>query len=750
MLSHSTRSLSQLSSDSTQPDLTINAETRSKVIDAVIKNLDGYVSPEVGKQIQANIRKRQQSRDYDSITSATQLARTLTSHIQAIAKDKHLNVFYSHKPFPATDDRLKATDPQERERARRSLSWENFGFHRVERLEGNIGYLDLRGFLPSEDAGEVAIAAMNFLSNTSALIIDLRQNSGGSPDMVALVSTYLFGDRLVHLNDLYWREKDTSGKYRDRIEQHWTLPYVPGKRYLNKNVYVLTSKDTFSAAEEFANNLQQLKRATIVGETTAGGANPGQFLIINNNFGIFVPTGRAVNPLTKTNWEGIGVQPDVKVSAERALKTAHLAALKAVLAKTTESEFIEELNKAIATLQKELASKDTDTQAENNYRQIVDKAWQAIERSFVGENYNTQAWLQVRQEMLHRRYTSKQATYEAIHTMLSKLHDPETRLLDSQQRQRVEMDSNGELIGVGLIDFSVETDEKTKELRVVTPIANTPAAKAGLRPKDIVQAIDSVATNRLSHDEAMSKLQGKAGTQVLLTIRRDGSQTFNLPLRREAIKVQPVRFELKREMGKNIGYIALSQFTPNASGEMHNAVKELLNKNVDGFILDLRNNPGGSLKTCTEIASMFLHKEQVATLKGRTGILEQIRASGTRLTDKPVVVLVNNGTASATEVLAAALQDNRRAVLVGTTTFGRGKVHSGEELSHGSVMIITIGSLVTPKGYQIHRKGIEPDYVVEIPSTERQNWKPANMTVMKDSQYVRALAVLLQRVKQSA
>ncbi|MBD2774731.1 S41 family peptidase [Iningainema tapete] len=335
-----------------QPDITINAATRREVIEAITKTLDDYVFPIVAKEVQTNIRTRWQNGEYNSITSAIKFAQTLTDNIQAISKDKHLRVFYSHQPFPPTNEQ---GDIKEREKFQQSLAWENFGFHKVERLAGNIGYLDIRAFMPQKQAGETAIAAINFLSNTRALIIDLRQNGGGSPDMVALISTYLFDDKLVHLNDLHWREKDASGKYRDRIEQHWTLPYVPGERYLNKDVYILTSKDTFSAAEEFANNLQQLKRATIIGEITKGGANPGLFQPFNKHFGMFIPTGRAVNPITNTNWEGKGIQPDVKVSAEQAFKTAHLAAMKRVLVKTTDLKFVDELKKAIETVQKELA-----------------------------------------------------------------------------------------------------------------------------------------------------------------------------------------------------------------------------------------------------------------------------------------------------------------------------------------------------------------------------------------------------------
>jgi carboxyl-terminal processing protease len=294
--------------------------------------------------------------------------------------------------------------------------------------------------------------------------------------------------------------------------------------------------------------------------------------------------------------------------------------------------------------------------------------------------------------------------------MLRKLNDPETRLLDGKQFANLEMESSGKFIGVGLIDFSVDSDEKTKELRVVTAISDTPAARAGLQPKDIIQAIDGVPTKTLSHDQAMMRLRGQAGTQVVLTVRRQG-KTFDVPLLREAISVQPVRTSLKQEGGKIIGYIALTQFTPNASQEMRNAVKELLDKNVDGFLIDLRNNPGGLLQPSTEIASLFLNKERVASIRDRTGSLEQIQTSGSKLTNKPVVVLVNAGTASASEVLAGALQDNRRALLVGTTTFGRGRLHGGEQLSDRSVVLVSVGNLLTPGGRDISRFGIKPDYV---------------------------------------
>jgi C-terminal processing protease CtpA/Prc len=331
-----------------QPDLAIDAATRTQVIDGVLKRLnDSYVFPEVAKKMEQSIRERVGKKEYDQITSAKEFATKLTSDLQAVSNDKHLRVRYSNRPIPERGPQREPT-AADREERKRELAWMNHGFSKVERLPGNIGYLEFFNFMDEELGADTVAAAMNFINGTDALIIDMRNNGGGNPGMVALVCSYLFGPEPVHLNDLYWREGN-------RTDEFWTKKEVAGKRYVNKDVYVLTSKRTFSGAEEFSYNLKNLKRATIVGETTGGGAHPGGGFRITEHFGMFVPTGRAISPITKTNWEGTGVTPDVAVPAEQALLTARVMALKESLTTLKDQDLKPRLEAEIQKLEKELA-----------------------------------------------------------------------------------------------------------------------------------------------------------------------------------------------------------------------------------------------------------------------------------------------------------------------------------------------------------------------------------------------------------
>ena len=313
------------------PDMPIDAATKRQIIYDLTKELnDSYIFGDVAKNMESKVKQYLQDKAYDSITSSREFAQKLTEDLQAVSRDKHLNVRFSYEKIPARQDRREPSK-EEIENRLRSMRQVNYGFEKIERLQGNVGYIDLRGFTDPEAGLETVAAAMNFVNNTDALIFDLRQNGGGSPEMVALICSYLFGEKPVHLNSLYWRKGD-------RTEEFWTKASVAGKRYGDKDIYVLTSNRTFSGAEEFSYNLKNLKRATIVGETTGGGAHPGSMFRINDHFGAFVPSGRAISPITKANWEGTGVEPDVKVPKELALKTAYVLALNKIAEKTPDEE----------------------------------------------------------------------------------------------------------------------------------------------------------------------------------------------------------------------------------------------------------------------------------------------------------------------------------------------------------------------------------------------------------------------------
>jgi retinol-binding protein 3 len=309
----------------------IDAAERNRVIDGAIAQLnESYVFPDTAKKMEEALRAHQKRGDYDAITNGNTFATKLTDDLQDVSHDKHLRVNYSPVKMP---DRPAdaAPSPEEVAEYHKQMERMNCGFDKVEHLSGNVGYVKFDFFADPDVCGPTAVAAMNFLANVDAIIFDLRENHGGDPKMVAFISSYLF-DKPTHLNDL-WTRKDNS------TQQFWTLPYVPGKRLEGKPVYVLTSKETFSGGEEFCYNLKNLKRATLIGETTGGGAHPVSGHRIDEHFMIGVPFARAINPISKTNWEGTGVEPDVKVPAANALSTAEkLAAEKSAPEKSAASK----------------------------------------------------------------------------------------------------------------------------------------------------------------------------------------------------------------------------------------------------------------------------------------------------------------------------------------------------------------------------------------------------------------------------
>ncbi len=299
------------------PMVKLDAKMKSDAITNLSTTLiENYVFLDTAKSVKASLEKNLKAGLYDKIDDPNEFAQQITKDIQGITHDKHLR--FGFNPGMAAD-LLKGDgeeNPEMQKRYAEEMKQGNYGFKKMEILAGNIGYLDLRGFNEASIAKETGAAAMNFLANTNAIIFDLRENGGGDPNMVKFLCSYLFEGK-VHLNDLYYRKKNET-------EEYWTLETVPGKKMPNVDVYVLTSNYTFSGAEEFTYNLKNLKRATIIGENTGGGANPGGSVRITENFICFVPTGRAINPITKTNWEGTGIAPDIECKKEDALNVAQV------------------------------------------------------------------------------------------------------------------------------------------------------------------------------------------------------------------------------------------------------------------------------------------------------------------------------------------------------------------------------------------------------------------------------------------
>ena len=304
----------------TQKDMVIDGATRSQVLDSVIANLNSaYIFPDEAKAMEAALRARQKHGDYDKITSAEDFARTLTDDLQRVSHDRHIDVGYSDEVIP---DALPGADPDAMSPDQvQDMVRHNYGFETVHRMNFNIGYLDLQKFAPVDQVGNRLAAAMTLLQDTDELIIDLRANKGGDPKTVALLASYLFDSR-TRLNDIYDRPSD-------RTEQGWTIDQLAGPKYGGKRrIYLLTSHDTFSAGEDFAYAMKNLKRATLIGESTGGGAHPGSAVRLNDHFGAIVPSGRSISPITHTDWEGVGVIPDVASDADDALARAEAMILK--------------------------------------------------------------------------------------------------------------------------------------------------------------------------------------------------------------------------------------------------------------------------------------------------------------------------------------------------------------------------------------------------------------------------------------
>ena len=381
-------------------------------------------------------------------------------------------------------------------------------------------------------------------------------------------------------------------------------------------------------------------------------------------------------------------------------------------------------------------------------KEVIDQTWQIVFRDYLDINgkYTPDKWRTLRRQVLAKTYGSSKESYEAIRGMLASLDDPYTRFMDPREFKEMQIDTSGELTGVGI---QLSLDKETKELVVVSPIEGSPASRAGVMPKDVILSIDGKSTKGMSTEDAVKLIRGQAGTTVNLQLRRDG-KLVEAPLVRARIELHAVDSQVNTSAdGTRIGYIRLKQFNANAAKDMADALKKLEGENVQGYVLDLRSNPGGLLMASIAIARQWMDEGVIVSTKTRDGIQDTKRANGRALTQRPLVVLVNEGSASASEILSGALQDNHRAVVVGEKTFGKGLVQSVRGLSDGSGMTVTIAKYLTPNGRDIHKHGIDPDVRAKLTAQEAQKLRLEDLGTAKDSQYRTAESTLLKQVKGS-
>ncbi len=376
----------------------------------------------------------------------------------------------------------------------------------------------------------------------------------------------------------------------------------------------------------------------------------------------------------------------------------------------------------------------------NNDQKLVLQAWRLVNQSYLDDNFNNQDWWKVREAFSQKTLTSHQDAYQAIDEMLKTLDEPFTRLLRPEQYSSLQISTAGELSGVGL---QISNDPDSKQLEVVNTLDGSPAQKAGISAGDRILKIDGTNANKFTLDEAASRMRGEKGTTVSLTIapskQEQANRTFLLV--RDRISLSPVISLLDNSSADiPIGYIRLTQFSANASERLSLSIKELNEKGAKAYVLDLRNNPGGLLQSGIDIARLFLNEGVVVHTVNRQGISESYRANGTALTDAPLAVLVNHGTASASEILAGALQDNGRAILIGEKTYGKALIQSLFELTDAGDRLglaVSVAKYQTPNHRDIHKIGIQPDIKID---NKEEAITPVSSP--SDKQYETAVKVL--------
>jgi carboxyl-terminal processing protease len=375
---------------------------------------------------------------------------------------------------------------------------------------------------------------------------------------------------------------------------------------------------------------------------------------------------------------------------------------------------------------------------------VIDEAWQVVNSEFVDKEFNKIDWQTKRQELLSKNYTSKEEAYKALRQALKELGDPYTRFLDPSEFDALTRETSGEVSGVGI---RLELDKKTKQLKVVEPLANSPAIKGGIKTGDIIVKINGKPTSLMSLEQASAEIKGEIGTKVGLQISRTGKGIFDLALVRAQIEIPAVTYNLKKEGQIKVGYIKLEEFSSHAAEQMKQAIEDLNKKKVSAYVLDLRGNPGGLLFASVDIARMWMKQGEIVHTVDRKQGEQKFSANNTSITDLPLAVLVNENSASASEILAGALKDNQRASVVGSRTYGKGLVQSVHTLSDGAGIAVTIARYYPPSGIDINHKGIAPNVVQDLTKEQQITLQtnPSQLATLSDPQYAKAIAVLKNR-----
>ncbi len=367
----------------------------------------------------------------------------------------------------------------------------------------------------------------------------------------------------------------------------------------------------------------------------------------------------------------------------------------------------------------------------NSYKEVIDHVWQIVYRDFLDSSgkFQKSNWINLRKEVLSKTYSDSNEAYDAIRDMLSKLEDSYTRFLEPKEFNQMRIDTSGELTGVGI---QIVKDKESDDLIIISPIEGTPAFDAGIKARDKILSIDDISTEGMNIEEAVKLIRGQRGTKVKLEILR-GSNSFFKILSREKIEIKSVSSKVNQtKNGLSIGYVRIKQFNANASKETRDAIKDLETKKVAGYVLDLRSNPGGLLESSIDISRHFINKGVIVSTVSKDGLKETKKGNGQALTKKPLVVLVNEGSASASEIVSGAIKDNKRGKLVGKKTFGKGLVQSMRTLVDGSGLTVTVAKYLTPNGTDINKSGIIPDIEVRMninPILQRE------IGTRKDKQY---------------